>query len=67
VDLETGEIVDVTVNQALLDKYRETLRKYCSGLKEACARAGFGYLYITSDVPFEAMVLRYLRSTGVVR
>ncbi|MGH7142996.1 MAG: DUF58 domain-containing protein [Planctomycetota bacterium] len=67
VDIETGEIVDVTVNQTLLNKYRETLRKYCSGLKEFCARCGFGYLYITSDVPFESMVLRYLRSTGIIR
>ncbi|HTL52985.1 MAG TPA: DUF58 domain-containing protein [Planctomycetota bacterium] len=67
VDIETGETVDVTVNQALLDKYRETLKKFCSGLKEYCSRCGFGYLYITSDVPFEAMVLQYLRHTGIIR
>lgn len=67
VDIETGETVDVTVNQALLDKYRETLKKYCSGLKEFSSRCGFGYIYLTSDVPFEAMVLRYLRTTGIIR
>lgn len=65
-DVEDGDLADVTVSRALLNRYKANLQAYCGGLKEFCTRRGISYLFTGTDVPFEQIVLNYFRRRGLV-
>lgn len=67
VDSETGEKLDVTASRRLVENYQKTVRGFCSSLQEFCSQRGVSYLFATTDLPFEALVLNYLRTAGLVR
>ncbi len=67
VDAETGQHLDLTAQPALVRKYREEIRSYCASVETFCRRRSFGYLRLTSDQPFEDLVLRILREERVLR
>jgi uncharacterized protein (DUF58 family) len=67
VDSETGERVDVTASRRLVEGYQKTVRGFCSSLQQFCAARGIAYLFASTDLPFEALVLNYLKSVGLVR
>lgn len=67
VDSETGERLDVTASRRLVENYQKTVRGFCSSLQQFCAQRGVTYLFASTDLPFEALVLNYLRSVGLVR
>lgn len=67
VDSETGERLDVTASKRLVENYRKTVRGFCSSLQQFCAARGVAYLFASTDLPFEALVLNYLRNVGLVR
>lgn len=66
-DMEDGDLADVTVTRMLLDRYKKNLRAYCEGLKEHCSRRGVNYLFTSTNVPFEQILLQYFRKRGLVR
>ncbi len=65
-DVEDGDLADVTVSRALLNRYKQNLQAYCGGLKEFCTQRGINYLFTGTDVPFEQIVLNYFRRRGLV-
>jgi len=65
-DVEDGDLADVTVSRALLNRYKNNLQAYCAGLKEYCTQRGINYLFTASDVPFEQIILNYFRRRGLV-
>lgn len=67
VDIEDGDAAEITVNGPLLRRYQENLAAYRAGLYEFCTRRGVNCLFTTTDVPFERLVLTYLRQRGLVR
>ena len=67
VDSETGERLDVTSSKRLIDNYHKTVRGFCSSLQHFCSPRGISYLFASTDLPFEALVLNYLRTAGMVR
>jgi uncharacterized protein (DUF58 family) len=67
VDSETGEKLDVTASRRLVENYQKTVRGFCSSLQTCCSARGVSYLFASTDLPFEALVLNYLRSAGLVR
>jgi uncharacterized protein (DUF58 family) len=67
VDAETGAAREVSITPALLRDYRRAAAAFCAGIEAACRRCGADYLRTTTDVPFEDLVLRWLRGRGVVR
>ena len=67
VDSETGEKLDVTASRRLVENYQKTVRGFCSSLQTFCAGRGISYLFASTDLPFEALVLNYLRTAGLVR
>jgi len=67
VDVEDGQTAEVTISRPLLEKYRATLTAYCRGLKDYCTRRGATYLFTSTRVPFDALVLSYLRQRGLLR
>jgi uncharacterized protein (DUF58 family) len=66
-DVEDDDVAEVTVSRALLNRYRQTLKAYCESLKEFCTRRGVAYLFTSTEVGFDQMVLSYLRHRGLIR
>lgn len=60
-DVETGQQRRLTVNQRLLTRYREKVAAYFAGIETYCLRRNIEYLRVVTTVPFEDIVLRYLR------
>jgi len=65
--VEDDDMAEVTISQALLNRYRQTLKAYCESLKEFCTRRGVAYLFTSTEVGFDQMVLSYLRHRGLIR
>ncbi len=66
-DVEDGDLAEITVNRALLARYKRNLNAYCSRLKEFCTRRDANYLFAGTDVPFDELVLTFLRRRGLLR
>ncbi len=66
-DVEDDDVAEVTISRALLAKYKDNLRAYCGGLRDFCTRRGVTYLFTSTDVSFDQLVLKYLRQRGLVR
>src|SRR4051812_45078578 len=67
VDVEDADSAEVTVNLPLLRRYKENLRAYRAALHDFCTRRGVNVLFTSTDVPFDRLVLTYLRQRGLVR
>ncbi|NOT01365.1 MAG: DUF58 domain-containing protein [Phycisphaerales bacterium] len=66
-DVEDEDVAEVTVSRALINRYKHNLQAYCGGLRNYCARRGITYLFTGTEVPFDQVVLRYLRRRGLLR
>jgi uncharacterized protein (DUF58 family) len=66
-DAEDGDEAEVTISAPLLKRYAATLSAFRGGLNGFCTRRGMSYLFTTTGVPFEKLVLGYLRSRGLLR
>jgi uncharacterized protein (DUF58 family) len=67
VDVEDDDVAEITVSGPLLKRYKQNLAAYRAGLNAFCTRRGVTYLFTTNQVPFERLVLGYLRQRGLVR
>lgn len=67
IDVEDGERAEVTVSAPLLARYRRNLEAFRAAAQEFTTRRGISYLFTTNHLPFERLVLRYLRDRGVLR
>ena len=65
-DIETGATQEVSIDGTILDLYREKFEAWQSGIEEFCRRRGINYLQVTTDQPFEDLVLHYLRRRGIL-
>ncbi len=66
-DVEDDDTAEVTISKPLLDRYKANLQAYCTGLKDHCTRRGITYLFTSTRVPFDTLVLAYLRQRGLIR
>jgi uncharacterized protein (DUF58 family) len=66
-DIEDGDEAEVTISAPLLDRYRATLAAFRNQLGAFCSKRGMNCLFTSNQVPFEKLVLGYLRSRGLVR
>ncbi len=60
-DMETGRTLSVAVDAPLLDAYRRKAAAFFAGVEEFCLRNRIEYLRTGTVVPFEDVVLKYLR------
>ena len=67
VDVEDEDVAEITVNAALLRRYKQNLDAYRAALHEFCTRRGVSGLFTSTQVPFDRLVLTYLRQRGLVR
>jgi uncharacterized protein (DUF58 family) len=66
-DVEDDDVAEITVSSPLLKRYKQNLAAYRASLHEFCTRRGVSYLFTSNQVPFERLVLGYLRQRGLVR
>ena len=60
-DMETGETETISVDQSVLDLYQNTLLRWFRGIEDYCLTRGVEYLRISTAIPFEDLILKYLR------
>jgi uncharacterized protein (DUF58 family) len=67
VDVEDGIEAEVSIGRPLLKAYGRTLQRFRDEAKEYCSRRGMHYLFCSTALPFERLVLGYLRQRGLLR
>ena len=67
IDSESGEGFEVTVSAYTLAEYKKGFDAFCAELSAMTRQYGVDYVRITTDVPFEELVLRYLTAGGLLR
>jgi uncharacterized protein (DUF58 family) len=67
VDIEDLDEAEITVSAPLIKRYKQNLAAFQGGLQEFCNRRGITYLMTSNQVPFDRLVLTYLRQRGLVR
>jgi len=67
VDVEDADVAEVTISRPLINRYKANLQAYCGALKDFCSRRDVSYLFASTDVPFDQLILSYLRRRGLLR
>ena len=67
VDVEDEDVAEITVSGPLLKRYKQNLAAYRAAIHEFCTRRGVSYLFTSNQVPFDRLVLSYLRQRGLVK
>ena len=67
VDIEDGEETEVTVSQKVLSGYRETLNRYCGGLREYCVRRDITHMLVDTATDLDVLLMEYFRKRGLLR
>lgn len=66
-DIEDDDTAEVTVGRALLNRYKRNLEAYCGGLRDYCTRRDINYLFTSTQVPFDQIILHYFKQRGLIR
>ncbi len=66
-DVEDNDVAEVTVSRALINRYKHNLQAYCEQLRDYCTRRGVSYLFTSTEVPFDQIVLSYFRKRGLLK
>ncbi len=67
VDIEDADEAEVTVSAPLIARYKQNLAAYQSAIQDYCNRRGISFMFTSNQVPFDRLVLTYLRQRGLVR
>ena len=66
VDIETGADAEITLDHATLQQYRTRLAEWQTEIASHCAGRGAHYIPITTDQPWEKLIMSTLRARGIV-
>ncbi len=67
VDVEEGDISEVSISAGLLRQYGRTLEVFCGEIREYCAKRGIHYVPTSTAQPFDRLVLEFLRRRGLLK
>ncbi len=67
VDSETGLDAEITLDATTLDQYRQRLQEWQTETAVACANRAIHYIPLTTDTPWEQVVMQTLREKAVIR
>jgi hypothetical protein len=67
VDIEDADEAEITVSGPLIKRYKQNLAAFQAGLQEYCNRRGVAFMTTSNQMPFDKLVLNYLRRRGLVR
>jgi uncharacterized protein (DUF58 family) len=59
-EVETEEIKRITLDEALLELYRKSMRDFLENVKDLCRKSGIDYYLSDTSIPFEEFLLDYL-------
>lgn len=65
-DVEDDDTADVTISRALINRYKHNLQSYCEELKGYCTKRALNYLFTSSDVSFDQIVMAYFKQRGLI-
>ncbi len=65
-DMEDDDLAEVSITQPLMKQYKANLNAYCLAVKDYVTRRGATYLFTSTAVPFDTLVLNYLRERGLL-
>ena len=60
-DVESGQQRRLTVNRRMVELYRQKIADYFAQIEAFCAKRNIEYLRSSTAIPFEDLVLQYLR------
>ncbi len=66
-DAETGEVRELVASSAAIAAYESRHTALVRGLEATCRERGISCFAVTSDQPFDAVVLRVFRAGGLLR
>ena len=66
VDVEDEDDTEVTISKPLIKAYKETVNQFVGELRQFAGRRGMSYLLAPTTMPFDTLVLKYLRRRGLV-
>lgn len=67
MDIEDADTVEVSLTRPLVKSYEKTLAAFRAGLSATCGRYAMAYTFSSTGVPFDELVLLYLRRAGLVK
>jgi uncharacterized protein (DUF58 family) len=67
IDVEDQDETELTVSAGLVERYRQALAAYRAQVQDFCNRRGIGYLFTSTQTPFDRLVLTYFRQRGLLR
>ena len=67
VDSETNEVREVSMSPHILAQYEARVQSFCTELQALSNRYGMDYVRTATSVPFEEVILKYLRNGGMLK
>jgi uncharacterized protein (DUF58 family) len=67
IDVETGGETEITLDAGMVDLYRRRVEEWRTEIADYCARRQIHYIPITTDIPWDRLVMQTLRIKGVVK
>ena len=67
VDSETGQATEVTLDNATRDLYQSRLQSWQADIATFCAARAIHYIPVTTNMPWDKLVLQTLRAKGVAK
>ena len=67
VDCEDGDVAEISVSPALVNRYKQTLATFVNSARDFCTRRGMVYLLARNEVSIDELVTGFLRTRGLVR
>lgn len=61
IDIESQDVLSVTIDAGLRQHYIQSLNAYLSSLEQLCRSRRIEYLRASTSIPFEDLVITYLR------
>lgn len=65
-DVEDGDEAEISMSSELLKRYKANLQAYCNHVRDMCVRRDIAYLFSDTSVPFDTLILKYLRERGLL-
>src|SRR5262245_20255708 len=66
-DVETQSMQKVTVTERNLRQYRRIFADFQQAIQQYCNRYGLGCTRTTTEIPFDELILKMMRTAGAVR
>ena len=66
VDTETGDAEEVTIDRPMLDRYRRRVTDWQTQTAQWCRGRHVHYVPVSTDLPWEQLVLQTLRARGLI-